>query len=58
MSDESGVTIIFTVDIDEKRELETTLRAEQGELTVISQKTASKNKGIIIDDSIELWDGF
>lgn len=57
MSDESGVTISFTVDIDEKRELETTLRVEQGELTVTSQKTSSKNKGIIIDDSIELWDG-
>lgn len=57
-SDESGVTISFTVDIDEKRALETTLRAEQGELKVTSQKTISKNEGIIIDDSIELWDGF
>lgn len=57
-SDEKGVTISFTVDIDEKRSLETTLRAEQGELTLISQKTASKNEGIIIDDSIVLWDGF
>ena len=57
-TDESGVTISFTVDIDEKRELETTLRAEGGELTVTAQKTASKNQGIIIDDSIDLWDGF
>lgn len=57
-TDENGVTISFGVDIDEKRSLETTLRAEGGELKVISQKTVSKNEEIIIDDSIVLWDTF
>lgn len=57
-TDENGVTISFGVDIDEKRSLETTLRAEGGELKVISQKTVSKNEEIIIDDSIVLWDAF
>lgn len=57
-TDENGVTISFGVDIDEKRSLETTLRAEGGELKVISQKTVSKNDEIVIDDSIVLWDAF
>lgn len=57
-TDENGVTISFGVDIDEKRSLETTLRAEGGKLKIISQKTVSKNEEIIIDDSIVLWDAF
>ncbi|MCM1054440.1 MAG: hypothetical protein NC394_02860 [Bacteroides sp.] len=57
-SDEHGVNISFTTDIDDKRALETILRAEAGELKLVSQKTSSKNEGISIDDSIVLWDVF
>ena len=43
-------------DIDENRVLETVLRAEQGELNLISSKIVSKNEGIDIDDTIDLWE--
>ncbi len=43
-------------DIDENRVLETVLRAERGELKLISSKIVSKNEGIDIDDTIDLWE--
>lgn len=55
-SDENGVTVSFSVDIDEKRSLDTALRAEKGELKIISSKIVSKDDGLVIDDSIELWE--
>ena len=55
-SDEKGVTVSFMTDIDENRVLETVLRAEQGELKLISSKIVSKNEGIDIDDTIDLWE--
>lgn len=54
--DENGVTISFSVDIDENRALDTILRAEGGELKITSSKIVSKNEGITIDDTIELWE--
>ena len=53
---ENGVTISFSIDIDEKRSLDTTLLAAQGELKITASKIVSKDDGIIIDDSIELWE--
>ncbi len=55
-SDEKGVTVSFMTDIDENRVLETVLRAEHGELKLISSKIVSKNEGIDIDDTIDLWE--
>ncbi len=55
-SDEIGATISFNTDIDENRTLETVLRAEQGELNIISSKIVSKSDGITIDDNIDLWE--
>ena len=43
-------------DIDENRVLETVLRAERGELKLIVSKIVSKNEGIDIDDTIDLWE--
>lgn len=55
-SDENGVTISFSIDIDERRSLDTGLRAEQGQLEIIYSSIVPKNEGITIDDSMELWE--
>jgi len=54
--DETGITMSFSVDIDENRSLDTSLRAEQGDLNIISCEIVSKSEGITIDDSIDLWE--
>lgn len=54
--DGSGVTVSFSIDIDENRSLDTALRAEGGELNIISCEIVSKSEGITIDDNIELWE--
>lgn len=55
-SDENGVTVSFSIDIDENRSLDTALRAERGELNIIFCEIVSKDDGITIDDNIELWE--
>ena len=51
-----GLTASFTVDIDGNRNLETVLKAENGSLTVVSQKITVPDS-IIIDEGMDIWDG-
>ena len=49
-------TVSFTVEIDDKRLLETVLRPENDALVIVSQKITVPEE-IIIDESIDVWDG-
>lgn len=51
-----GLTVSFTVDIDDKRTLETVLKVENGALTVASKKITVP-ESIIIDEGMDIWDG-
>ena len=55
-SEVDDFTVSFTVEIDDKRLLETVLRPENGALVIISQKITVPDE-IIIDESIDVWDG-
>lgn len=54
---EDGVVITFSVDIDEHRALETSLNLKDGELETVSRNIVSKGGGIIIEDTMDIWDG-
>ena len=55
-SDIDGITAGFSVKIDDNRSLETVLKAENGGLTVVSQKITVP-ESIVIDDGLGIWDG-
>lgn len=54
---ENGVVITFSVDIDEHRALETSLNLKDGELETISKNIVSKGSNLIIEDTMDIWDG-
>lgn len=54
---EDGVLITFTVDIDEHRALETSLNLKEGNLETVSKKIVSNGDDLIIEDTIDIWDG-
>lgn len=57
-SDENGVTITFSVNIDERRTLETTLLVSGKSIKTAARKIVSSSAdGITIDEGVEIWDG-
>lgn len=54
---EDGVLITFTVDIDEHRALETSLNLKEGNLETVSKKIVSNGDDLIIEDTMDIWDG-
>ena len=55
-TDDEGITVSFTVDVDGIRRLETVMRPENGALVIISQKITVP-ESIIIDEGLDIWDG-
>ena len=58
-TDEDGIRVSFTVEIDDIRQLETVLKPENGTLVIISQRIMVPDDGeISIDDEgLGIWDG-
>lgn len=53
---ENDGTISFVTEIDDIRSLKTVIKAENGNMTVVSQQIFSTNSEDI-DDGYEVWDG-
>lgn len=51
-----GITVSFTVEIDNIRQLETVVKPENGTLVVISQKITIPEE-MIIEEGLDIWDG-
>lgn len=55
-SEVGDFSVSFTVEIDDNRLLETVLKPENDTLVIVSQKIMVPDE-IIIDESIDVWDG-
>lgn len=55
-TNDEGIMVSFTVEIDSVRRLETVMRSQNGTLVIISQKVTVPEE-ITIDDGMGVWDG-
>ena len=55
-SDSEGIKVIFTIEIDHIRRLETVVKPENGTLVIVSQKITIPEE-IVIDEGLSIWDG-